>query len=278
MELLSWIDPTKLNSDWLNENENVLTYLNNHKSLIRLHHIVTNPSFKIMNMEKDLIHSVFSYYPAIFSNPQPGIETYIRTLDYTTQQWYYICKNPECINLIIENPKNYEYEWKAISGNSKAVPFLLQHFDNIDWDRLSSNQSKEAIELLLQYPENIHLAAFSTNPFAADYLRLHFEKIDFWGLSWNYNAVDILEKNLHKDICWVGLSQNKNAIHLLEQNQHKINWAQLSTNPAIFDYPYSKLALQRTNILREQLMMKTLHPTRILYWLENGLDIDDLPE
>ena len=90
--------------------------------------------------------------------------------------------------------------------------------------------------------------------------------------------MDILEKNLHKDICWVGLSQNKNAIHLLEQNQHKINWAQLSTNPAIFDYPYSKLALQRTNILREQLMMKTLHPTRILYWLENGLDIDDLPE
>ena len=278
MELLPWIDPTKLVAEYLSENENALPYLHKNRKLIRMRHMITNPSYKLMNMEYDTIDNMFLYYPAIFSNPQPGIETYIRTVDYTTQQWYYICKNPECINLIIENPKNYEYCWKAISGNSKAVPFLLQHFNKINWDRLSSNQSKEAIELLLQYPENIHLAAFSTNPFAADYLRLHFEKIDFWGLSWNYNAVDILEKNLHKDICWVGLSQNKNAIHLLEQNQHKINWAQLSTNPAIFDYPYSKLALQRTNILREQLMMKTLHPTRILYWLENGLDIDDLPE
>jgi len=278
MELLSWIDPTKLNTDWLNENENALEYLNKHKNLIRLRHIVTNPSFKILVMENDLIHSLFSLYPTLFSNPQLGIETYIRTLDYTTQHWYYICKNPECINLIIENPKNYEYNWRIISGNCKAVPFLLQHFDKIHWDRLSANPSAEAVELLLQYPQNINLPAFSTNPFATDYLRLHFEKIDFWGLSWNYNAVDILEKNLHRDICWVGLSQNKNAIHLLEKNQHNINWTQLSTNPAIFNYPYSKMSLQRTDILREQLMMKTLHPSKILYWLENGLDIDDLPE
>jgi hypothetical protein len=278
MELLSWIDPTKLNTDWLNENENALEYLNKHKNLIRLRHIVTNPSFKILVMENDLIHSLFSLYPTLFSNPQPGIETYIRTLDYTTQHWYYICKNPECINLIIENPKNYEYNWRIISGNCKAVQFLLQHFDKIDWDRLSANQSPEAIKLLLQYPQNINLPAFSTNPFATDYLRLHFEKIDFWGLSWNYNAVDIIEKNLHRDICWVGLSQNKNAIHLLEKNQHKINWTQLSTNPAIFQYNYSKLALQRTNVLREELMMKTLHPKRIQYWLENGMDMDDLPE
>ena len=72
--------------------------------------------------------------------------------------------------------------------------------------------------------------------------------------------------------------QNKNEIHLLEKNQHKINWTQLSTNPAIFDYPYSKMSLQRTDKLREQLMMKTLHPSKILYWLENGMNIDDLPE
>jgi hypothetical protein len=278
MELLPWIDSTKLHTDFLNENPNAINYLNQHSHLICLSHVVHNTSLKILDIDDSMKRDIFIFYPAIFSNPLPGIEKYIRTIEYTTQQWYYICKNPECIDLIIENPKNYEYHWKCISSNCKAVPFLRQHFDKIDWDRLSANSSTEAVELLLQYPQNINWISFSTNPFAADYLRIHPEKIDFWGLSWNYNAVDIIEKKLHREISWVGLSQNKNAIHLLEKNKHNINWAQLSTNPAIFEYPYSKLACQRTNILREQLMMKTLHPSKILYWLENGMDIDDLPE
>jgi hypothetical protein len=45
--------------------------------------------------------------------------------------------------------------------------------------------------------------------------------------------IDLLEQNQDK-INWFFLSENPNAIHLLEQNQDKIHWYRLSGNPSIF--------------------------------------------
>ena len=45
--------------------------------------------------------------------------------------------------------------------------------------------------------------------------------------------IELLQKNQDK-INWFWLSENPNAIHLLEQNQDKINWDELSSNPSIF--------------------------------------------
>jgi hypothetical protein len=36
------------------------------------------------------------------------------------------------------------------------------------------------------------------------------------------------------------------------------------------------MSQERTHILEEELLQKTLHPSRIQYWLENGLTIDDI--
>ena len=36
-----------------------------------------------------------------------------------------------------------------------------------------------------------------------------------------------------------GLCRNPNAVHLLEQNPDKINWHNLSANPAIFEEDYA---------------------------------------
>jgi hypothetical protein len=77
-------------------------------------------------------------------------------------------------------------------------------------------------------------------------------------------------------ITWQSLSQNPNAIHILEKNKDKIDWYSLSQNTAIFDYDYKEMSIQRSNILREELMAKALHPSKIQYWLENGLSVDDL--
>jgi hypothetical protein len=218
-------------------------------------------------------------YSSIYVNPQPGIEDIIRKTSYTFRDWYSICKNPSCMKLILENPKKYDYHWNALSKNSNAVPFLKENIEHINWEELCQNHSYEAVELLMQYPEYINWLTFSSNPFAIDILRKFPDKVNFWGLSWNYNAIDILEKNLHQpDISWMGLSQNKNAIHILKENQDKIDWSQLSLNPSIFEYPYQRFAMERTELLREELMQKSLHPTKIQYWLDNGLDIDDLPE
>lgn len=71
--------------------------------------------------------------------------------------------------------------------------------------------------------------------YASEYKFLEFiniDKIKWYWLSRNPNAIHILEKNLDK-IDWNVLSANPNAIHLLENNLDKINWNMLSTNPSI---------------------------------------------
>ena len=69
---------------------------------------------------------------------------------------------------------------------------------------------------------------------------------------------------------------NPNAIHLLEKNQEKIDWRNISENPSIFkkvvNYEFLK---KRMDIIREELMMKCMHPSRLERWVEMGGDIDD---
>ena len=47
----------------------------------------------------------------------------------------------------------------------------------------------------------------------------------------------------------------------------------LSDNLNIFEINYIK---NITNKYKEELIQKALHPHRIIYWLNNGLSIDDL--
>jgi hypothetical protein len=75
---------------------------------------------------------------------------------------------------------------------------------------------------------------------------------------------------------WICLSKNPNAIHILEKNQDKIEWYNFSDNVAIFEQDYKEMSLKRSNILREELMKKALHPKKIEYWLENGMSIEDI--
>jgi hypothetical protein len=50
----------------------------------------------------------------------------------------------------------------------------------------------------------------------------------------------------------------------------------LSRNPSIFKKTIKyKYLYQRMNIVREELMMKCMHPRRLERWIEMGGDIDD---
>jgi hypothetical protein len=91
----------------------------------------------------------------------------------------------------------------------------------------------------------------------------------------NPDVLEILESR-KENINWNILCLNPIAIKMLEQNQDRINWYWLSINPSIFQYDYDTMAKGRMTLLREELMMKTLHPSRIEKWLEAGLSIDDL--
>jgi hypothetical protein len=101
------------------------------------------------------------------------------------------------------------------------------------------------------------------------------EKIEWITLHLNDNGLKLLEKHPEK-IDWEWLSSNINAIHLLEKNQEKINWCSLSSNPSIFrkvvNYEFLK---KRMDMIREELMMKCMHPSRLERFLEMGGDIDD---
>ena len=70
--------------------------------------------------------------------------------------------------------------------------------------------------------------------------------------------------------CWDELSSNPNAMHLLEEEPDYIDWYLLTNNPSIFEIDYMKTKKNMVDIFFEELMMVTLHPNRIMKWLEEG--------
>jgi len=92
------------------------------------------------------------------------------------------------------------------------------------------------------------------------------DNIEWWYLSSNPEAIDLLEANQDK-IDWRELSMNPVAIHLLEANQDKIDWDEFSHNPAIFTYDYQKLRTNKLTINRE-VVEYVYHPDRVERLLE----------
>ena len=74
-------------------------------------------------------------------------------------------------------------------------------------------------------------------------------------------------------IDWGALSYNPNAIHILEKNLDKVHWGQLSMNPSIFEYDY-KAMTERPFV--EELMQHLYHPDRLVRQIDVfGYDIGD---
>ena len=72
--------------------------------------------------------------------------------------------------------------------------------------------------------------------------------IDWYSLSRNPNAIEILKENQDK-INWHKLSENKNAIELLKENQDKINWVLLCFNDSDkIDWTYFVEYMENFNI------------------------------
>ena len=77
-------------------------------------------------------------------------------------------------------------------------------------------------------------------------------------------------------INWYYLSRNPNAIHLLEQNQDKIVWHYLSSNPSIFykSYNYEKIKQTIGDKIREELIKKLYSPKRVQFMVNTYYDGD----
>jgi len=129
------------------------------------------------------------------------------------------------------------------------------------------------MNMIHQNPDKIRFNWLSSNPNveAIQILEQNQDKIDWEFLSLNPNAIQLLEQNQDK-IDWIALSFNPNAIQLLEQNQDKIQWTNLFTNPNIFEHDYLSMSKERTKIIYQELIQKALHPSRVLKWIEVGIE------
>lgn len=132
---------------------------------------------------------------------------------------FYLSQNPSSIYLLEKNKKLID--WDIITSNWSANYFLNKQFiptldGNIKYNVLLLNDPSK-----LLFIENAHLN---------DWVSL---KIDWSPLSKDTkeSSIRFLENNPNK-IDWKNLSSNPAAIHLLEANINKINWKELSTNPA----------------------------------------------
>ena len=109
----------------------------------------------------------------------------------------------------------------------------------------------------------------------------HLDKVDWWHLSENPNAIHILEKNLGK-VYWTYLSYNSNAIHILEKNLDKVYWNYLSANQnahlLLSKLDYQAMKLNVKDFSRE-LTEHVFHPERLIRICErNDLELSDLLE
>jgi hypothetical protein len=124
----------------------------------------------------------------------------------------------------------------------------------------------------------------SYNPNAIPILEKNIDKVDWRNLSYNPNAVHLLEKNLDK-VDWWNLSYNPNAIHLLETNLDKVNWRFLSSNPnahlLLSKLDYQEMKLNTKDFSRELVESVVFHPDpeRLMRICErNDLELCDLLE
>jgi hypothetical protein len=280
--LLPWIDPNKLEVDLLNFNKNGAYYVIEHDNVNIIYFVYNINAFhycKTFILNLHITHKMYQTYLTRFVTVEhPDIVDFINTIGYNESMFAWMCKNPYCIHFIEENKHNYNINLILLAQNKAAVHIIRKHlkeFTTCCWDYLCINQSPEAIEILKENPTKIRWDLLSSNPAAIQLLEENPTCINMYYLCANPAAIHLIEQQMDK-INWIQLSKNPNAIHILEKNQEKIDWYSLSENTAIFEPDYKAMSMERTNILREELIKKSLHPTKIQYWLENGLSIDDI--
>ena len=114
-------------------------------------------------------------------------------------------------------------------------------------------------------------------------IRIHFlernlEKIDWFYLSGNPNAISLLERNLEK-VDWFYLSGNPNAIPILEKNLDKVDWEMLSANPNALHLVArlnTKQMRENCKAFAEELAAYVFHPVRLLRICDAyGLELDE---
>ena len=251
--------------------------------------------FLDLNIEISPIH--------ISSNPHPGAIQFLeKNPEYIN--WTYISANPYAMDLIQANP--FKISLDMLNLNPCALEYITE--TNVNWYWFSSNpalfesnfvndtlilnnlfrsqiiknKSMDAYRFIsrniLQFGHRQYWDLIAHNPYAFKYTYAYEPEIvfnlNYTILSENPEAIEVLS-NYPEKIYWPNFCKNPADIDFIQCNTDKIT-PSIWQNPGIFELDYQVMSIQRTAILLEELIAKSLHPSRIEYWLMNGMAIDDL--
>ena len=275
-QLHEWIDETdetKLDWEYLSMNPNAIDLLEKNIDKIDWRFLSRNRN-AVHLLEKNIDKIDWSW---LSTNTNPKALQLLEK-NFDKIHWGILSENPNAIRILEKNQD--KIKWIALSLNPNAIHLLEQNMDKLCWYRLSYYNRKAAItsQILGPHLRNLsrHLSPHNIDPDEINWNSLrNTSSVLNLSLNESPEAITFLEKNQDK-IDWENLSCNPKAIHLLEKNQDKIDWKEISMNPAIFkktiNYKYLK---ERMDIIREELMMKSMHPSRLEKWIEMGGDYED---
>jgi hypothetical protein len=121
----------------------------------------------------------------------------------------------------------YIIDWTALSVNIKAIDLLRR---KIEEEKKLTKIEYESLEPI----EKINWWVLSANQEAIQLLEENYDNIDWVQLGKNPKAIKLLEKELQvrpQNIYWYSLSGNPKAIPILDKNRDKIVWSIFSGNP-----------------------------------------------
>lgn len=294
-KLRTWIDPTKLQWQYLsgNTHSHAIQMLKEHPENIDWWYLSSNPyAMHLLETEPERINwGQMSHNPRalhlVEQNPDKfNYWKYVSRWSYNNQMRGIIEEHLDSVAELVEmvtaiNEQRMQIQqipmfvpsdnldWSALSCGSRAMHLLERHPEKIDWQHLSSNSHPKALRLLEKHPEKIDWQNLSrnTNPDAIRMLEQHPEKIDWWYLSSNSAAKRLLEQYPEK-IIWSYLCNNRSewAMGWLETHPEKINWIYLSGNPLIFTfndtYDYEDMK-ESKRLLHQDLIQTMFHPNNL---------------
>jgi hypothetical protein len=174
------------------------------------------------------------------------VREFNRLKPYEKISWRELSKNPEAISLLekkweeekelMRNDRReynklkkigYIIDWTALSVNVKAIDLLRRKIDE-------ENKLSKAKYDKLEDIEKINWWVLSANPKAIQLLEANRDKINWVQLGKNPKAIKLLEEELQvrpQNIYWYSISRNPEAGKLLKYNPDKIVWSIFSENP-----------------------------------------------
>jgi len=114
-----------------------------------------------------------------------------------------------------------KYYWLSLAQNPNAVEILESNLHKISWTELCYNNHPRALEILDKHKDFIDWSRLSLGKKVNNtpIIKKNMDKLDncqLFDVAERSNDVVLLEKNLDK-LSWFGLSKNPNAIPILEK-------------------------------------------------------------